>query len=286
MEINGTTRVCGLIGHPVEHTASPLIHNTLSLLTGENIAYAAFHVEPEQLEAAIRGAYGLNLLGLNVTIPYKQAVIPYLTQIDEAAKQVGAVNTLVRTEGGFKGYNTDLPGLGRALSYDGVSVTGEDVLVLGAGGVSRAVVMLMLQLGAAGVTICNRSRDRAQELADTANRTAGRPFCRAAGYEELPDLCAGEKRIVFQTTSVGMSPKEGEAPVTDPAFYQQVKVGYDLIFRPARTEFMRLCRQAGARAFNGYRMLLFQGIIAYELWTGRAVTDEEAAKVLRKLEEN
>ena len=127
-DINGYTRTCGLIGNPVEHTLSPVIHNTLSMVLGENLAYVPFHVENGRLEDAVKGAFALNLLGLNVTVPYKSDVIPYLTDIDPLAENIGAVNTLVRTETGYKGYNTDMPGLYRAMCEDGVKVKGEKVL--------------------------------------------------------------------------------------------------------------------------------------------------------------
>ena len=110
-DINGYTRTCGLIGNPVEHTLSPVIHNTLSMVLGKNLAYVPFHVETGRLEDAVKGAFALNLLGINVTVPYKSDVIPYLDDIDPLASNIGAVNTLVRTEKGYKGYNTDMPGI-------------------------------------------------------------------------------------------------------------------------------------------------------------------------------
>ena len=122
-EIDGKTRVLGLLGNPVAHTFSPAIHNTVAEETGDNVVYVPFHVESEeQLGDAVRGAYALNLLGLNVTVPYKQAVIPYLKEIDPVAKAIGAVNTLVRVDGGSRGYNTDYKGLRRALEAEGVVI--------------------------------------------------------------------------------------------------------------------------------------------------------------------
>ena len=165
-DINGYTRTCGLIGNPVEHTLSPVIHNTLSMVLGENLAYVPFHVENGRLEDAVKGAFALNLLGLNVTVPYKSDVIPYLTDIDPLAENIGAVNTLVRTETGYKGYNTDMPGLYRAMCEDGVKVKGEKVLILGAGGVARAVAMLLLDKGAREAILLNRTVQKAQEVAD------------------------------------------------------------------------------------------------------------------------
>ena len=173
-DINGYTRTCGLIGNPVEHTLSPVIHNTLSMVLGENLAYVPFRVENGRLEDAVKGAFALNLLGLNVTVPYKSDVIPYLTDIDPLAENIGAVNTLVRTETGYKGYNTDMPGLYRAMCEDGVKVKGEKVLILGAGGVARAVAMLLLDKGAREAILLNRTVQKAQEVADEVNRIAGR----------------------------------------------------------------------------------------------------------------
>ena len=148
MEINGYTRVCGVIGNPVEHTMSPAIHNTLAREMGENLVYVPFHVPAGQAGEAVKGAFALNLLGINVTVPYKSEVIPFLEEIDPLAEQIGAVNTLVRKEKGFKGYNTDMPGLYRAMEEDGVTLQGEKVLILGAGGVARAVAILAAEKGA------------------------------------------------------------------------------------------------------------------------------------------
>lgn len=138
MEINGHTRLCGLIGNPVEHTLSPVIHNTVAEEMHDNLVYVPFHVEQGNLQKAIAGAYSLNVLGLNVTVPYKQAVIPYLDCVEGLAEKIGAVNTLVRTENGFQGYNTDMMGLYRAMEEEGIAFEAEDMILLGAGGAARA----------------------------------------------------------------------------------------------------------------------------------------------------
>ena len=147
-KIDGKTRTCGLIGNPVEHTLSPLIHNTLAKDMEHNLVYVPFQVEADAVGEAVKGAYALNLLGMNVTVPHKSAVIPYLKDIDELAGKIGAVNTLVRCEGGFKGYNTDMTGLKRAMESDGIVLEGEKVILLGAGGAARAVAFLCVHAGA------------------------------------------------------------------------------------------------------------------------------------------
>lgn len=284
-DINGYTRTCGLIGNPVEHTLSPVIHNTLSMVLGENLAYVPFHVENGRLEDAIKGAFALNLLGLNVTVPYKSDVIPYLTDIDPLAENIGAVNTLVRTETGYKGYNTDMPGLYRAMCEDGVKVKGEKVLILGAGGVARAVAMLLLDKGAREAILLNRTVQKAQEVADEVNRIASRKFAKAMPMDAYDTLPAGKRYLAIQATSVGMYPGCDAAVIEDPAFYEKVHTGYDLIFNPPKTRFMELVEAQGGKAYNGAKMLLYQGIIAFELWTGCEIKSWLADKVYERMQE-
>lgn len=278
MEINGYTRVCGLIGNPVEHTMSPAIQNTLASATGENLVYVPFHVPAGQVKEAVEGALALNLLGCNVTVPYKSDVIPYLKEIDGLAEKIGAVNTLVRVPGGFKGYNTDMPGLYRAMREDGVKIENEEVLILGAGGVARAVAMLLAEKGAARAIFLNRTVERAEKVAEEVNRVAGREFAGALALEDHRRLSGEKTYLCIQATNVGMFPKTEEAVIEDEAFYRKLHTGYDLIFNPAKTRFMELTQKAGGRAFNGLKMLLWQGVIAYELWTGRQVDSDVAGQ--------
>lgn len=277
--IDGYTRTCGLIGNPVEHTLSPVIHNTLAELTDRKLCYVPLRVEEGQLADAVRGAYALNLLGVNVTVPYKSDVIPYLRGIDPLAERIGAVNTLVRTEGGFKGYNTDMPGLYRAMCADGVRIAGEKVLILGAGGVARAVAVLLAQKEAEEIILLNRTPEKAQRIAEEVNELAGRETACAMTYGEHVGLPAGERYLAIQATSVGMHPHDMDVVVEDSDFYRKIHTGYDLIFNPADTRFMQLVREQGGKAYNGAKMLLYQGIIAYELWTGEEISKEQAEAV-------
>lgn len=286
MKINGSTRTCGLIGNPVEHTMSPAIHNTLAQETGENLVYVPFHVPTGQIGEAVKGAFALNLLGVNVTVPYKSEVIPYLKEIDPLAETIGAVNTLVRTEGGFKGYNTDMPGLYRAMCEDGVELSGEKVLILGAGGVARAVAILAAEKGARQILILNRTLEKAGRLAEEVNSLdglGGRRPAQALPLEGYASLPKGERYLAIQATNVGMYPKEEETLIEDGAFYRKVHTGYDLIFNPSRTRFMSLTEENGGRAYGGLRMLLYQGIIAYELWTGIRVGQELTGKAYAQM---
>lgn len=283
-DINGYTRTCGLIGNPVEHTLSPVIHNTLSAVLGKNLAYVPFHVETGRLEEAVKGAFALNLLGMNVTVPYKSDVIPYLVDIDPLAEHIGAVNTLVRTEKGYKGYNTDMPGLYRAMCEDGVKIKGKKVLILGAGGVARAVAMMLLDKGAKKAFILNRTQQKAQEVADEVNHLAGKKFAKAMSIDAYDTLPEGERYLAIQATSVGMYPDCDAAVIEDPAFYKKVHTGYDLIFNPSKTRFMELVEEQGGKAYNGEKMLLYQGIIAFELWTDCEVEPWLAEKVYERMQ--
>lgn len=303
MDINGHTRVLGVMGNPVEHTMSPVIHNNLAAATGDDLVYTAFHVENENVGDAVRGAFALNLLGMNVTVPHKSAVIPFLKEIDPLAERIGAVNTLVRCEGGFKGYNTDMPGLLRAMKYDGISIEGEEVILLGAGGVARAVAMMLADNGTSKIHILNRSLDKAEKIAEevnsyiankqerseTRNKTVGtisEEDDRLVYAYELSDhtlIPADKKYITIQATSVGMHPNTDCAVIEDPSFYEKVKAGYDIVFNPLETKFMKLCKNAGADSYNGLRMLLYQGVIAYELWTGKSISNDLTDEVYSKM---
>lgn len=276
--IDGKTATFGLLGNPVEHTLSPAIHNALAERLGINMVYLPFPVERGSLEAAVRGAFALHIQGLNVTVPYKSEVIPYLAETDLLARRIGAVNTLVRAEGGYKGYNTDMPGLYRAMASDGVKIEGARAVVLGAGGAARAVAALLEEKGAEEIVILNRTPARAEEIAAEVNAFAGKKLASALPLAEAGSL-PGREYLAIQTTNVGLHPRDEDVLIGDEAFYRRVGVGYDLIFNPARTGFMRLVEKHGGTAYNGLKMLLYQGIIAFELWNGVEITEETAQAV-------
>lgn len=284
MKINGLTKTCGLIGCPVEHTLSPMIHNTLAEMTGTNLCYHPFLVEKGDVEAAVQGAEALHIHGLNVTVPHKEAVLPYLAELDPLAEQIGAVNTLVSTERGFKGYNTDMPGLYRAMLSDGVKVDGAQAVILGAGGVARAVAFLLADK-ANKIYLLNRTVDRAADVAAEVNAYAGREVVHPMALADYWKL-RGADYLAIQATCVGMYPDTEKAVIEDAAFYQKVTEGYDLIFNPAETKFMKLVKKAGGNAYNGLKMLLYQGIIAFELWNHVKITDEQAEFVYERLKES
>ncbi|MBQ7944103.1 MAG: shikimate dehydrogenase [Lachnospiraceae bacterium] len=283
-DINGKTRTCGLIGNPVEHTLSPIIHNTLASELGIDMAYVPFHVETGQLEHAAKGAYALNILGCNVTVPYKNDIVPQLVEIDDLAAKIGSVNTLVRVEGGYKGYNTDMTGLLRAMKSDNVTIEGEEIIVLGAGGVGRAVAYMCAAYGASKVYLLNRTLDKAVNVAREVNENTERDCVEAFVLSDYKTL-AKKKYVVIQCTSIGLYPKVEDVVIEDESFYDMVKVGYDLIYTPWETKFMSMVKAHGAQAYNGLKMLLYQGVDAFELWNDCKVSDESAYKVYELMKE-
>lgn len=289
VNINAKTGLLGLLGNPVGHSVSPAIHGTLAKLLNQNYAYLAFAVEKEDLENAVKGAEALQVQGMNVTVPYKKDIMAFCTALDDKAKLLGAVNTLVRTEHGYKGYNTDMPGLQRALRYDGVSVKGKNAVVIGAGGVANAIMGMLLEDRAANILILNRSRENALQLAERFRQAYGANHIFVASYTEdyisMMEEIGQEDWVAFQASSVGMAPNVNDCAIVNKEFYKKISIGYDMIFNPYETKFMKLVKEAGGNAWNGLRMLLFQGIQAFELWTGESVTDAQAEAVLQVLKE-
>lgn len=280
--MDAKTELCCLIGNPVGHSLSPLIHNTLASRMGINMAYTAFCVEDADVGAAVKGAYALGIKGMNVTVPHKLAVMNSLVETDSLAAKIGAVNTLVRANGGYKGYNTDIIGLDRELREAGIQIEGNSVIILGAGGASRAITYLCADRGAKRIWLLNRTLAKAEELAAEVNSYFGDVVMPIAlnDYGKIP---AG-KYPVIQTTSAGLHPNTDELPIEDDAFYELVLAGVDIIFNPAATAFMKKCAAHGAPAYNGLKMLLYQGIAAFELWNGVTVEKSLADEVLSLME--
>lgn len=268
-EISGKTRICGLIGDPVEHSMSPAMHNAAFRKLGLDYIYVAFRVKPPELEQAIAGMRALNIRGLNVTIPHKVNVIPFLDNIDPLAEKIGAVNTIVNDDGVLTGYNTDASGFLRAMRESGVEPAGKNVVVLGAGGASRAVSFILADSGAK-LTILNRKLelDWAEELAGRISQV----FNIEVRAMELnrTNLAAilSKTDILVNTTSVGMSPNIEQAPLDTDLLHSGLAV-YDIVYNPVETRLLQEAAAAGAKTIGGLNMLAWQGAIAFEKWTGR-----------------
>ncbi len=282
---DGETLVCGIIGNPVKHTMSPLIHNTLAEMTDINLVYVPFEVPEDGLKAAVKGAYALGIRGLNVTVPYKSDVIQYLKYVDPLAESVGAVNTLVRDDAlkGYRGYNTDMTGLFRSMQEEGIELEGKTVVILGAGGVARPTAHLCVNKGASKVYILNRTLEKAMDIAEEVGDDRVIPMD-IADYKEV--ILKEKRYFVVQCTSVGLFPDVNSAVIEDKEFYAHAYAALDVVYRPLETKFLKLAKEAGAKTFSGLKMLLYQGIDAYELWNkdaGVKITKEQADEIYSSL---
>ncbi len=273
----------GIFGNPIQHTLSPVIHDTLSDALGIDERYLVFRVEKE-LGAHVKSAFEQGILGLNITVPYKQEVMEYLEGVDDAAHDIGAVNTLVRTQRGYRGYNTDMPGLARALESEGIGLQGEKIIMLGAGGAARAVAYMCMKYGAGITYIVNRTYGNAEKIAADINKCFGKaglvPVA-AADFASIPK----DNYLFIQCSPVGLHEGDGLPVVSDEAFYGMAKCGVDLIYNPSETPFLKLMKRMGVKAVNGLKMLLYQGVMAYELWNRIKVPEELCNLVYRRLRE-
>jgi shikimate dehydrogenase len=265
MNIHSTTRLAGLIGWPVEHSLSPAMHNAVAEALRLDFAYVPLPVAPEEVGTAVAGLAALGFLGANVTVPYKEAVLPYLDRLDAAAQAIGAVNTIVVADRLLTGYNTDWIGFVEDLAALGVNVAGEECLVLGAGGSARAVVYALGQAGA-HVRLFARRLEQAQALAGALQVAA--PCHNLADLETGVDPWQREPVLVVNTTPLGMVPHVDNSPWPDARPLPARAFVYDLVYNPAETKLMRQAQAAGGRAANGLGTLVRQGAHAFRLWTG------------------
>lgn len=280
--ISGKAMVCGVIGNPVGHSLSPMMHNYYGEALKLDYIYVPCNVDDDKVGEAIRGAYALGFEGINVTVPHKQRVMEHLLAIDDAARCIGAVNTLVRMEGGYKGYNTDADGLYRAIMGHGINPEGKDCLMIGAGGAAKAVAYMLMKHGAASVVILNRTMDKARTLAEEMNRQFGRETIKAMALEDYGKL-EKEHYLAFQTTSVGMYPESGTwLRLRILPFIRKIQTAVDIVYTPAKTRFMELVEEAGGQAVGGLDMLIYQGIIAFELWNPGVIVTEKMVDTVRQ----
>ncbi|MFZ5645754.1 MAG: shikimate dehydrogenase [Bacillota bacterium] len=277
--IDGKTRLCGIFGYPVEHSFSPAMHNAAFRRLHMNWAYVPFPVRPADLPAAVGAVRSLNLAGVNVTVPHKQAVVDFLDDLSPAARLSGAVNTIVNSGGVLKGHNTDGEGFVMSLREEaGDACTKGSALIIGAGGSARAVAVALALNGAREIIIANRTEDRAMDLCGLLkNKTrcdssflcwSGLPVPGAREYRDWESVME-RVSLVVQTTSLGMHPAKDNEPPLPYELIRPGQVAVDLVYNPPVTGFMEKCGDAGARTYNGIGMLLHQGAIAFELWTGR-----------------
>ncbi|MDH5202021.1 MAG: shikimate dehydrogenase [Nitrospirota bacterium] len=258
MKLSGKTKITGLFGYPVEHTLSPAMHNAAFDELGIDYCYVAFPVHPDSLKDAVRSIRALNLSGVNITIPHKEKVIPFLDKVDEEASFIGAVNTIVNSQGKLVGYNTDGRGFIQSLSESGISLEGKIVLVLGAGGASRAISYYLCQK-AVELIVCDIDRGKTENLIQDLKKIRD-------NISSVDTIVNAERYdIIINATPLGLK-NEDPLPLHTSLLNPNQTV-CDLIYK--KTQLLQDASQKGCTTLNGLGMLLWQGAFAFELWTGK-----------------
>jgi shikimate dehydrogenase len=269
------TATIALLGHPVAHSLSPRFQQAALDALGIDARYEAWDTPDADLRVAVERLRSGDMLGANVTVPHKVAVAGLVDRPDPLAALVGAVNTIVRRDGLLYATNTDVAGVLRAIEEAGVTVRGSNVLLLGAGGAARAVVVAMQQGGAASLTIANRTLEKARQLVAVAGADLAVQVC---PLDSTSDAASEALRgammraeLVIHSTSLGMrhGPDEQATPVP-PEMFRAEQTAFDLVYAPERTPFLNAAERAGARTIGGLSMLVHQGAESFRLWTGEA----------------
>jgi shikimate dehydrogenase len=260
--ISGRTRLLALIGHPVGHSLSPAMHNASFVADDLDYVYVCLDVEPDELPTAVRGLKSLRLRGFNVTMPHKRAMVPLVDELDQEARVSSAINTVVIEASGLRGFNTDGGGMVMACREAGMELSGKSVLLLGAGGTAAAIAVAFGKAGIGELHIANRNVERAARLRDKLHGTGIRGLA-IRPLNALPDA-----EIVINTTPLGMM--EGDPMPVPPDYVQQGRAFCDAVYRPGtQTPLVQLARERNVPVVAGDRMLLYQGVLAQKLWTGR-----------------
>lgn len=268
--LTGRTKVVAVFGYPVHHSLSPGMHNAAFIGLALDYVYVPFNVCPDDLEDALAGVRALGITGVNLTIPHKERAVELLDSVSPEALQIGSVNTVHNVDGVLKGYSTDGEGFMRSLAAERKSADGSRAVVLGAGGSAKAVVHA-LAVGGAQVSVLNRTTSRAVELAERIDAVlpgeSGSVRAVALEGSEARDTIA-DADLLVNCTSVGMHPNTDEQPIPSEWLHDRLFV-YDLIYNPLKTRLLEAAEAAGARGANGVGMLVYQGAISFEIWTGR-----------------
>ncbi len=277
MVITGTTKILGVIGNPISHSLSPIIHNAAIEHLGLDYRYLAFPVAPDWLKIALDGFAAIGLVGSSVTIPHKQAIMPLLAEIAPLAQAVGAVNTIWNTPTGWHGTNTDVAGFVSPLAAMERDWSNTTAVVLGNGGAARAVVVGCHQLGCGKIQVLGRdaaklaqfqSSWRDIQLAISGSETPRQVTVETHLWEELPDLINQDNLLLVNSTPIGMYPHVEDSPISV-EMIQSIgvnSIAYDLIYTPQPTKFLQLAKDAGMMTIDGTEMLVQQGAAAFELW--------------------
>lgn len=264
--ISGKTSITGILGYPLGHTLSPVMHNKAFKTLGLDYIYLPFEVHPEDLNTVVKALPALGIKGLNVTIPYKEKIITFLDELDPLAQKIGAVNTIVIKNRKLHGYNTDGSGFLASLREEGFEPATKKVMILGAGGSARAVAFSLANAGVQEITFVVRNLLQGEKLAADLNKSFSVSL-KVVEFSSLAEHVVAAAHLIVNTTPVGMYPHEDTMPPLKLDGLHQGQHFYDLIYRPFETKIMGEARKRGLTVQNGVGMLVHQGAQAFSLWT-------------------
>lgn len=265
--LTGKTKVFALLGHPVEHSMSPTMWNPALRDLGLDYVYVAYDVHPDDLKEAIEGVRAFNIEGVNITIPHKENVMKYLDEIDPLAKKMGAVNTIKNEDGYLKARNTDASGAKKALIDAGCKIEGRNILILGAGGASRALCFTLAN-EANKITITDIVEEKALKLAkEVRNKLDTNIIGKKATKAILQDYIK-DTDILVNATPIGMYPETENSPISTELLHSDLFV-FDVVYNPLETRLMKAAAEKGCKTLGGLDMLVNQGILAFKWWTGK-----------------
>lgn len=278
LNINTQTKLYGLLGYPLSHSFSPLMQNAAFEERKLNNIYIPIEAVPENLEAVVKGIAKMNFGGFNITKPYKLDIMKYLDEIDDYASCIGAVNTVNIKDGKLKGYNTDGTGFLRSFEKStGSKITGKNVFILGSGGASRAISMTLALNKAKDIYICNRTYDKAVELSNNINKQFGNVSRAIPMEHEIMKSAINNSHVFINTTSIGMLPYSDVSPI-DKMIINKNLVVCDAVYNPRKTKLILDAENIGCKTVLGLGMLVYQGIEAFEIWTGISAPEELMVK--------
>ncbi|MBQ9632800.1 MAG: shikimate dehydrogenase [Lachnospiraceae bacterium] len=282
--ITGHTELIGLMAYPIRHSLSPAMHNEAFAYLGLDYAYLAFEVDTDDLEDAVKGIRALKLVGSNVSMPNKTAVIKYLDELSPAAELCGAVNTIVNDHGRLIGHITDGTGFMMALQDNDIDVIGKKMTIAGCGGAATAIEIQAALDGVSEISIFN-IRDRFWEAGEeTVKKINEKTGCRAALYDfddkEVLRREIESSYLLVNATGLGMRPLDGRTWLPDTSYLRPDLICADTIYSPPKTRFLEMAEEVGCRTMNGYGMILFQGAAGFKLWTGHDMPVEHVKKAL------
>lgn len=281
-EITGHTVLTALLGSPVAHSISPMMHNEAFRLLGLDYAYLAFDVDLEHLKIAVEGLKTMNCRGFNCTMPHKTLVCEYVDHMSDAAKLIGAVNTVVNDNGILTGHNTDGIGYMQSVKAAGFDIIGKTMTLFGVGGAATAILAQAALDGVKKINVFNRTSDSFQKAIPFIDKLNRETDCNVALYDLADETMLRnslrESHILTNGTSVGMAPNTNATILADTSMFHEDLIVSDVIYNPEETLLMKQAKAAGCRTFNGLYMLLYQGAEAFKIWTGKEMPVETIKK--------